>query len=195
MFRTVLLVCWVALAGVPAMAQEPETLDVGSERWRKIAGGELSDYDVVSNFFVGAHAWMVRLEDPRIFAEFLKELRIDLEDPALEILTDAVLKAHDIMSATTIDPSLSGAAWEAHQIRALRLRTIRLGLLYADFRRDLDRVGYPLEHLDTYLEERVRPDVAVFTTDDPIDLRAFEVMRDFSRVVDNPGLFREEINP
>jgi hypothetical protein len=170
------LCCSVPAVALAQGAERPEGYYTPQGRY-KLEGKALPKYNVVFAFYSRAFA---RYKDGEAtYTKFLRELGMEPDTEQAEALTRALLLAKalavDVLDLTPYAEDRE--AFYRVQDDWLRRQVHSLREIHGALLSELRRAGYPVDRLETYLEEKVRPGTSL-TTGGP-DSSSLAIRREF----------------
>ena len=160
----------LALPDLPLRAQEAP-LEPEEKKPTVLRDTDLPQYVVVEEFFKSALSKR-RDRSPGRFQLLRDDLGMAPGSKAAKRFEAALTEAEAVLAMPTVNPDLDNAEdyWD-FQVEALREKARALGWVYGTLLRDLAGLGGGDRHLDRYIEERVRPNTSLWTSDDwPADI-------------------------
>lgn len=171
--------------GATGTAQESETAAAPASsaqrqlpRLFKIPKEQISKYVLVRSFFRRGEK-AIHSEVPGFYRDLLQRLGIERGSTEELALVDSIAGASLVLNVKKVDNSLKGREHMRFQLGVAEKQMKGLAIEFAKLIFELDRLGYPTDRLDVYLEERIRPSTGISISGADADYEALEIQSRF----------------
>jgi hypothetical protein len=164
-------VLWALLIAAPAFGQVVEEVvrataapaRITSGEDRIVAGAAIPRFVLVNNFFVMASS---ASRSPSQWTGLLSDLGMDEVPAARDALAKATEQAKEILHRPLVPPGTSEYDFAAAQKRVQEENARDLGRIWYQLRSDLQKSGYALGPVESFLELEVRPSTHLVITEE-----------------------------